>query len=221
MKTGLDHIVIGAADLEQGRKYVKEKLGVEIPMGGKHPRMATHNCLTRLSESVFLEVIAIDPEADMVKRPRWFGLDDPWVQGRLRQSPQLLTWVVNTDDITQALDSTELSFGSPQPLSRDNLRWYFGVPDDGRLLAGGILPYVISWQTDALPAATMADCGLRFRKMTICTPFLEWTSSQLEDIGALQLVDMRYTVGVSVPYFEVELDTPRGVVQLSSKNITP
>ena len=216
MRTSLDHIVIGAEDLEQGARFVKQRLGIDIPPGGKHPRMGTHNCLVKLSDTAFLEVIAIDPDARMVSRPRWFGLDDPWVQKTLRESPRLLTWVVNSSDITMTLDSAELSFGSPQPISRGNLRWYFGVPDDGRLLAGGILPYVISWQTDSHPAAQMTDLGLRLNKVTICTPFLEWTSRQLEDIGAIYNVDLLYSPAITAPYFEVEFSSPLGIQKLCS-----
>lgn len=216
MKTALDHLVIGAIDLKQGVDYVREHLGVDIPSGGKHPRMGTHNCLTQLSDETFLEVIAIDPDADMVHRPRWFGLDDPYIKARLKESPCLLTWVVNTDDITTALGASEMSFGQPQPLSRDNLRWYFGVPDDGRLLAGGIFPYIISWQIEKHPAAQMKDLGIRLNSLKICTPFLEWTSRQLEDIGALQLVELLYSPDITSPYLEVEFSTPAGDTIISS-----
>jgi len=217
MKTALDHLVIGAADLQQGVDFVKDHFGVEIPQGGKHPKMGTHNCLTRLGDSVFLEIIAIDPEAENSVCPRWYGLDDPWIAAGLADSPRLLTWVINTDDITSVLANAEISFGNPEPISRGDLRWYFGVPDDGRLLAGGILPYIISWQTDEHPARQMIDLGCSLAKITICTPFLEWTSRQLESIGAISMVSLHYSPEISTPYLEAELLTPSGSRVLSSK----
>lgn len=210
MKTELDHIVIGAANLEQGVAYVEKHLGIKVPFGGSHPRMATHNCLTRLSDTTFLEILAIDPEARQPLQPRWFGLDDPAVQKKLAHSPGLLTWVVNCDDITAALSSAEIAFGEPQPLSRGDLRWYFGVPDDGRLIAGGILPYIISWQTEPHPAASMKQLGCRIENMTIFTPFYDWTMRQLEAIGALRQVRIDNAPATTVPYLEVELTTPQG-----------
>ena len=99
MKTALDHIVIGAATVAEGVAYLQSELGATLPAGGEHPRMGTHNHLMQLSESTFLEIIAINPAAPAPARPRWFGLDEPFVQAQLRQQPRLLTWVVNTGDL--------------------------------------------------------------------------------------------------------------------------
>jgi len=58
----LDHLVIAASSLEQGVDYVRKMLGVDIPFGGVHSAMGTHNHLMQLGNSVFLEVIAINNE---------------------------------------------------------------------------------------------------------------------------------------------------------------
>ncbi len=218
MKTTFDHLVIGAADLRQGSDYVENCLGVQIPAGGKHPRMATHNLVARLGEKSFIEIIAIDPDARQPTQPRWFGLDDPHVRANLEQSPRLLTWVVACDDITAALDAPEIAFGTPQPLSRGELRWYFGVPDDGRLLAGGILPCVISWQTESHPAAAMADIGLDLRLLRLHTPFVDWTARQLEAIGALEMVELIEAPPPRSPRLEAVFATPAGERTLSSRS---
>lgn len=210
MKTTLDHIVIGAADLEQGVAYVEEYLGIKVPFGGNHPVMATSNCVTRLDDTTFLEILAIDPEARQPLQPRWFGLDDPAIHKRLAHSPTLLTWVVNCDDITTALGNADIGFGEPQALSRGDLRWYFGVPDDGRLIAGGILPYIISWQTEPHPAASMKHLGCRLENITIFTPFYDWTMRQLEAIGALGQVRVNNSPPATAPCLEVEFTTPQG-----------
>src|SRR5204862_2458991 len=91
--TELDHLAIAAHTLEQGLAHVRDALGVDMPYGGKHPRMGTHNHLLRLGERVYVEVIAIDPSAPAPSRPRWFQLDDPALQAELRVAPQLVTWV--------------------------------------------------------------------------------------------------------------------------------
>ncbi len=72
----LDHLAIVAPTLEEGVAYVEKTLGVPMAAGGKHPEMGTHNRLLRLGDDIYLEVIAVDPEAPRPERPRWFGLDD-------------------------------------------------------------------------------------------------------------------------------------------------
>ena len=97
--TELDHITVAAHTLAQGLAYLRDALGIDLPAGGAHPRMATHNHLLRLGDSVFLELIAIDPAAPAPLRPRWFQLDDPGLQAELAVTPRLLTWVVRPRDI--------------------------------------------------------------------------------------------------------------------------
>lgn len=216
MSTHLDHLVIGAATLEQGVSYLAEQLGIEIPFGGYHVEMGTHNCLTKLGESIFLEVIAIDPKGARPPRPRWFGLDDPMVQRSLAEKPQLLTWVVNSDDIKTALAQTEMSFGTVETVSRGVLNWYFGIPDDGRLLAGGMLPYIISWQTDEHPAKKMVDVGCRLIELKLYTPIPEWACRQLSSIGASSLIEVLQLPLNAPPYLQAEIKTPSGVKILRS-----
>ena len=52
----LDHLVVAATDLKTGVDYVKQTLGVDIPYGGEHQQMGTHNHLMRLGHQIFLEV---------------------------------------------------------------------------------------------------------------------------------------------------------------------
>jgi Glyoxalase-like domain len=59
----LDHITVAADTLAAGVAHAEAALGVTIPFGGAHPLMGTHNHLLRLGETLFLEVIAPDPNA--------------------------------------------------------------------------------------------------------------------------------------------------------------
>lgn len=63
MQTRIDHLVIGAADLTQGIDYVNECLGVDIPYGGAHEKMGTHNHLLQsVLESIGAEnLVKIHP----------------------------------------------------------------------------------------------------------------------------------------------------------------
>lgn len=218
MHSFFDHLVIGASTLEQGVDYLRKRLGIAVPFGGQHPQMGTHNCLTRLSESTFLEIIAIDPQGQQPDRPRWFGLDDYHVRASLARGPRLLTWVVNTPDIEAVLAAARVHSGIAQAISRGELHWSFGVPDDGRLLAGGVLPYIISWENSGRthPAAKMADTGCRLSELRLHTPFPEWTKEHLRSIGADSAVSVVSIDSGSSAYLEAQLITPNGPQLLSS-----
>ena len=69
MKLAIDHIVIAAADLDSGSEYVAGILGIAPQGGGAHPRMGTHNRVLGMADGVYLEVIAIDPDAPPPPRP--------------------------------------------------------------------------------------------------------------------------------------------------------
>ncbi len=95
----LDHVTIGARSLEEGAAYIRDVLGVDIPAGGKHPDMGTHNRLMRVGDGVFLELLAIDGYAPPPPQRRWFGLDDPDQAALLTQRPRPIGWVVGTADL--------------------------------------------------------------------------------------------------------------------------
>ena len=217
MSVRLDHLVVGAASLEQGVRYIREHLGVDVPKGGEHPLMGTHNHLLKLGDSVFLEIIAVNPEAPAPDRPRWYGLDDPCVRASLERYPRLLTWVVGTSDLAGLQVKTSFSFGEPVPVSRGDLNWHFGLPDDGRLLASGMLPYLIQWHTKVHPAERMTDLGCTLEQLKLYHPHLDWIASILADIGADDLVVLKPLAENTVPFLTVHIGTPTGLKTLSSK----
>ena len=216
MQTRIDHLVIGAGDLAQGISYVKDFLCVDIPYGGIHTKMGTHNHLMQLGNDIFLEVIAVNPDGKSPETPRWFGLDDPHVREQIKKKPALLNWVVNTENIEELLEQADFSFGKKQLIDRGNLSWYFGLPRDGRLLAGGMLPYVIEWQTDFHPSRNMADTGCRFQHLEIHHPNPTWIKTILTSIGAENLVDIHALHENSTPYLIAYIDTPYGIKLLRS-----
>jgi len=155
----LDHLVVAASDVESGARWVEAQIGVAPGPGGKHVLMGTHNRLLSLGPGVFLEVLAIDPDAPPPARPRWFELDTPAMKARLAKSPVLLHWVERTDDLEAALRD----YSHPVEilsLSRGAYRWRMGVTRDGSLPGGGEIPTLIQWE-GARPADALADSGCR------------------------------------------------------------
>ena len=213
----LDHIVIGAANLERGVAYVREMLGVEIPPGGEHFHMGTHNHLMQLGQEIFLEVMAINPKAVAPNRPRWFGLDDPFVKAELERQPRLLTWVVNTPDIALLQQQSTFDFGAIASMNRGDIEWLITVPADGSLSGAGMLPTLIEWGNDTHPSNRYPDLGCSLQKLEIHHPNLDWFKSVLESIGADQCVEL-FSLGANVaPYMVARVETPTGIKQLSSK----
>jgi len=216
MNIKLDHIVVGAATLEQGVAYVQEQFGVVIPKGGEHPLMATHNHVMQLGNETFLEVIAINPSGDHPAQPRWYGLDDPAVRNSLEFRPRLLTWVVNTNALKELQGQIDFDLGVITPLSRGELNWLFAVPDDGRLLGGGMLPHAMQWQTNEHPSSNMADMNCRLRVLNIYHPYPEWLSSKLTSLNASELVTVHALTDDTAAYITAEIEAPNGLVVLSS-----
>lgn len=102
-------------------------------------------------------------------------------------------------------------------MSRGELTWRFAIPDDGRLLVGGMAPYLIQWHTDTHPATHMADLGCRLSKVAIYHPHPDWLSSILRDIGTEALVEVHPLTAGAAPYLAVELKTPKGDKVLDSR----
>ena len=151
--TTIDHIVFGAYSLDQGVDFIYQKLGVIPHHGGKHPLMGTHNKLLKLGRSIYLEIIAIDPDAPKPNRPRWFHLDDLQPDAR----PKLLTWVVRSNDIHEAVSRSGLKHGTIESLQRGVYKWYITVPSDGAMPLQGIAPTIIQWKGIQHPAKDLQD----------------------------------------------------------------
>ena len=122
----MDHIAVAATTLEEGREAVEDALGVVLQSGGQHEHYGTHNLLLGLEDGLYLEVIAIDPDAPVPTYPRWFDLDR--FEGRAR--PHI--WICRTNDLASAV-SRFPEAGLPVSLERGDLRWQMAVPSTGIL----------------------------------------------------------------------------------------
>src|SRR5690606_19807288 len=136
-------------------------LGIEMPAGGKHPDMGTHNCVARVGDGVFLELIAIDPEAPRPARPRWFGLDDPGPAARLAVRPRPVGWVLRTDNLARVTDASQVDLGAPLAMSRGTRSWRITVPATGCTAFDGLTPAVIEWSEGPHPSSGMSFLGPR------------------------------------------------------------
>lgn len=208
MMTELDHITVAAPTLADGVAHVQSFLGLDMPYGGAHPRMGTHNHLLRLGERSFLEIIAIDPAAPAPARPRWFQLDDPELQAELRQGPRLLTWVVRTTRIAETFLVSSRPLGAIEPMERGHLRWLITFPNDGSLIDSGLMPSLIQWPDGPHPASRMPDLGCTLERLDAEHPDPVSYRRDLASIGADRHLEIR---AAASPRLIAHIRTPTGV----------
>jgi hypothetical protein len=223
LRSELDHLVLGAATLEQGAAWCEATLGVVPGAGGRHPLMGTHNRLIGIAAAGFprayLEIIAIDPEAAPPGRARWFGLDDPTLQTALREAPLLLHFAARTerlDDALAALAALGEDPGLPLAASRSTsagaLRWRITLRDDGSTGHGGALPSLIEWGT-VHPADSMPPSGVQLLSLRTDVPVAGPLAAAYRALG-LASVAVRADPALPAPCLCATLATPRGRVEL-------
>jgi hypothetical protein len=216
----LDHLVVSARTLDEGTQYVADTLGVVPAGGGSHPLMRTSNRLLNLWQGVYLEVIAIDPQASApdaaAPRARLFALDDPAVHARLEQGPYLSHWVARVERPKQLV---RWQAQYPQrippvvPMTRGDFTWGLTVPDDGafpswQAAGDGIVPSLIQWDTARHPSSVLPESGLALKSLRAQHPQAEAIAGQLKWLGAAHLIQL--SAGDTIA-LSAEFDTPAGV----------
>ena len=145
----LDHIVLGASTLEEGTEFVESILQEKLSDIGYHQGMGTHNRVIKISDKIYLEVVAINPEIRNIKKRMWFNLDDLNLQKKLQKSPQIIGYVVEKNNKTPQ-EYYDPFFNA----SRANYNWQFAMPTkknnilDIEIIETGIMPCVISWKSE-------------------------------------------------------------------------
>jgi len=210
----LDHLVVAAHTLEQGSAYVQECLGVPLTGGGKHVAMGTHNRVLKLGPGQYLEVIAIDPQERQPDFPRWFNLDDPGFQARLKIRPKLIAWVARTDEVDALAEAIFGKRARVRPMQRDALRWRFAFTDDGSLPGGGLIPHLIQWDSRIHPAQKMQDKGCSLLRLDGFHVNVESVQQVVSSMGLGDFITF-HPVSKPRPHgLLARIKTPAGVVVL-------
>ncbi|MEM8798175.1 MAG: VOC family protein [Pseudomonadota bacterium] len=198
----LDHITVLARTLEEGAAHVKATLGIDMPEGGRHRQMGTHNLLLSLGSDLFLEVIAIDQKAQAPERPRWFDLD------RFDGEPVLKTWVLGTSDIEEILKTAHPESGRATRITRGELSWLISIADTGEMPLEGAYPTLIEWPEGPHPAGRMGDRGCRLINLTVEHPEANEIAHRLDR----DFKDDRVVVKTALEMrLSAKIETPDGV----------
>jgi hypothetical protein len=221
----IDHLVISARTLDEGTQYVADTLGVAPAGGGAHPLMRTHNRLLNLWGGVYLEVIAVNPDAETPTggaqaRPRLFALDAPETAARLADGPYLSHWVARVDrpkDLPRWQAQYPQRIAPVVPMSRGALTWGLTVPDDGAFPAwqgdgDGIVPTLIQWDTPQHPSTMLPETELALKSLRAVHPRAAAINEHLQWLGASHLIGVTAPdEGSAWPVLVAEIETPDGL----------
>jgi hypothetical protein len=195
----LDHIAVAAANLEEGSDWVRQALAAVPGPGGRHAHFGTHNRLLGLEDGLYLEVIAIDPDAPPLPHARWFDLD------RFQGAPRIGNWICRTQDMTGAQAALP-GIGAQVPLERGDLRWRMAVPENGQLPFDDCHPAIIQWDCAHHPAASLPPSGIALRRLIVRHPQADALAARLAGLSD----DQRVVFETGPAALRAEFDTPSG-----------
>jgi len=209
----LDHLTAIAPTLAEGVAHLRECLDLDIPFGQRHAYMGTCNHLLQLGDGVYLEIIALDPDAEPPPCARWFGLDNQravkrdWDDGR-----RLRGWVARTDDINRVISSHGSIFGRKVALPWASPSFDFAIPEDGSLPLAGAAPSIIDRRGKIRSMAAIADLGARLQSFSLEHP----DAGALADLYRQLAVDRSPEIRQgSIFRYRALIETPVGVKELS------
>ncbi len=163
-RPGLDHILLGASDLDDGITRVEQATGVRAVIGGVHPGRGTRNALLSLGTRRYLEIIAPDPEQKAIA-----SFAEPlWEQLKVLKQPRLITWAAHVKDMDAFVKRTKLK-GEIHPGARKRpdgreLSWKtFNLEDNWK----GVLPFFIEWSATSVHPSVDAPQGCRLDNFSL------------------------------------------------------
>ena len=165
----LDHIVYAFPDLIYGIEYIREVLEVEPVYGGRHINFGTHNALIGLSQGIYLEIIAPDPDNNLVKPPRWMGVDELKTRGVITRLA-LKTENISEDlKLIGTIDNRAHLSGKGNRITNtgDLLSWHMSYPFPTPLVDP--VPFLVQWKTNFHPADHL-NHGFEFSHLELNIP---------------------------------------------------
>lgn len=204
-RRGIDHLLYGAPDLDEGIDRIQRLFGTAPTRGGRHPVYGTHNALLSLGPSSYLEVISPDPGLPMPARGVGFGV------GALTEA-RLVTWSLRHPAIETAAARADL--GAVEPGSRERsdgtaLSWKLTDPYRERM--GGVIPFLIDWGDTPHPASS-APSGGRLIGLHLEHPSSARVLERLDLLGVdLTVVEV---VQADQAGIAARIETPGGFLEL-------
>ena len=155
--SSVDHLMWGAADLDEGMAEIRRLFGADPVPGGAHPGLGTRNALLGLADGRYLEIIAPDPE----QRPS--GGFAAALADLAR--PALITWALRSSDlpgVARQLSAAGIGTRGPVPTRRSRpdgveLAWELLFAHGHEF--GALMPFFIDWGESPHPADGLQPAG--------------------------------------------------------------
>ena len=199
----VDHLILGARDLDEGIRRFEERTGVRPKVGGEHPGRGTRNALVSLGPALYVEILA--PQA---------GAPDSGRVAELRQRADLSPygWAVFVRDVDTArrsLESAGFGLSGIMPGSRARpdgtlLEWKTFEIEKPEI-AG--IPFFIRWGDGTTHPSQDSPSGCRLEALKVTTPDV---ASARRAFAALAL-DVTAEAGAR-PGLDITLRCPKGTV---------
>jgi hypothetical protein len=205
MKSTLDHLLLGIADLDQGIEWVQEKTGVRAIPGGNHPGAGTRNALLSLGNHRYLEIIALDPKQNPTGRMATLLHD--------LAAPRLITWAAATSNIDSIRLSAQAagyrlegpSDGARQKTDGHMLRWKTIRLSD----FDDAIPFFIEWAPGIVHPSEDSPSGCLLEEFEICHPEARRIREIFDKLG----IEAAVNEG-DLPQLGAILSTPKGQIAL-------
>ena len=203
----MDHLVWAGQDLDREIDRIEALTGIRAAAGGRHPGEGTRNAIVGLGPSMYLELIAPDPDQDPPPHPRWFDLDT-------LDLPRLAAWAAKCDDVdamaaaarAAGVDLGEVRRGSRKTSAGQVLSWRLTYPN--LRLASGLAPFFVEWGASRHPSESAPE-GIGLADLRAEHPDPGSVTGILGRLG-LRLPISRDPA----PALVAILDTPRGQIEL-------
>ena len=210
----LDHIVLGSFTLEEGTEFLENILQAKLSDIGYHKDMGTHNRVIRISEKVYIEVVAIDPKRKNLNNRKWFNLHNSNLQSKLKISPQIIGYVIENND-----RNINKYYDPFFEASRDSYKWQFAMPTfknnilDSEIIEAGIIPSLISWKSDK-PVYQMKKNQFELISLEIrLSESQKYFNTFFKSFGEIEYVSVSMTKEEETSIFKLKLkDNLRDIV---------
>lgn len=201
----IDHILLGAADLDRAVAQVADRTGMQPVYGGKHPR-GTHNALLSLGGRSYLEIIALQPGVERLE-------DFPDLRGA--EQPVPIDWAVAGGDMSSMRQRLEkggfrlapAASGSRATPDGQTLRWESARLENSPSQA----PFFIAWSPGTPHPSATAPAGCTLAAFRIGSPD---SAALARMLSALSMTaDVEQT---AAPGLTLTIDCPKGRVTFST-----
>jgi hypothetical protein len=205
----VDHLLLGAPDLDSGIAWIEKMTSVRAVVGGSHPGRGTRNALLSLGRRQYLEIIAPDPAQTTLTFP---------IDLRKLAAPRLVNWAAVSTNV-ESLAKQAAATGQQTMGPRDGSR----VTPDGKTLEWRTLgvvhklatddvdpiPFFIEWGAGTVHPSQTAPEGCGLESLAIEHPTPAPVAATLKAFGiegAVRQSDrVRLVATVRTPKGNVEL----------------